>query len=311
MKVLVDSMVNCKFCGSTDQKVHVAKERMFGLGGEFTYSECLSCGSLQLETIPSDLSPYYASGYYSLVGLTHSSFFRRFLKSLRMKAFYKFGSEFLEPSFGYWLKKIKPKFSDRIADIGCGNGQLLYEFYASGFQNLHGFDPFIQKEHRISPSLTIWKKRIEESDLKFDFIMMHHSFEHMPDPLAILKVCFEKLKAGGKLLIRTPVSDAQLWKDEGVFWVQLDAPRHLVIPSTKGMEQVAGKVGFILDEIEFDSSEFQFWGTGLYKKGLPLDQKLIEKNFKKEEIDSFKENALRYNQEGKGDQVCFYFRKPD
>ncbi|WP_296703698.1 class I SAM-dependent methyltransferase [Algoriphagus sp.] len=228
-----------------------------------------------------------------------------------MKSFYKFESKFFEPSFGYWLKKIKPKFSDRIADIGCGNGQLLYEFFASGFQDLHGFDPFIEEENRISPSLTIWKKRIEESDLKFDLIMMHHSFEHMPDPFDILKACFEKLKPGGRLLIRTPVSDAQIWKDEGVFWVQLDAPRHLMIPSTKGMVAIAKKAGFILDEIEFDSSEFQFWGTELYKKGLALDPKLIGKNFAKEEIDAFKEKALQYNQEGKGDQVCFYFRKQD
>lgn len=305
-----DPMKKCKFCGSSDQIQHLAEERMFKKGGEFTYLECLSCGSLQLETIPTDLSPFYSSDYYSFLDLSYSSPFRRFIKKLRMKAFYKFGSRFFEPSYGYWLKRIRPKFSDRIADIGCGNGQLLYEFYASGFQDLHGFDPFIHKEKVISPSLTIWKKTIEESDLKFDLIMMHHSFEHMPDPNDILKVCFERLKSGGRLLIRTPVSDAQVWKDAGVYWVQLDAPRHLIIPSSAGLEISAKNVGFVLDEIEFDSSAFQFWGTELYKKGLPLDQNLINKNFSKEEMDSFNKKAFLFNQEGKGDQVCFYLSKP-
>jgi len=310
MKMSIDSKKKCKFCGSSDQKQHLAEERMFKKGGRFIYSECLSCGSLQLETIPSDLSPYYSSDYYSFLDLSYSSFFKRVVKSLRMKAYYKFGGRLFEPSYGYWLKKLKPNFSDRIADIGCGNGQLLYEFYASGFQHLYGFDPFIQKEKVISPSLTIWKKTIEESDLMFDLIMMHHSFEHMSDPFGILKACFEKLKPGGRLLIRTPVSDARVWKDDGVYWVQLDAPRHLIIPSLAGMEICAKKVGFILDQIEFDSNEFQFWGTELYKKYLPLDQNLLKKNFVKEEIKAFKEKALRYNQEGEGDQVCFYLSKP-
>jgi SAM-dependent methyltransferase len=305
-----DPLKKCKFCGSSDQKQYLAEERMFKIGGEFTYSECLNCGSLQLETIPVDLSPFYSSDYYSFVDLTYSSSVRRVLKNIRMKAFYKFGAKIFEPSFGYWLKKIKPKFSDRIADIGCGNGQLLYEFFAAGFQDLHGFDPFIQKEWAISSSLTIWKKAIEESDMMFDLIMMHHSFEHMPDPFFILDVCFKKLNPGGRLLIRTPVSDAQVWKDDGVFWVQLDAPRHLIIPSTSGLEIISKKVGFVLDEIEFDSTEFQFWGTELYKKGLPLDQNLIKKNFSKEQLYSYHEKALRYNQEGRGDQVCFYLSKP-
>ena len=280
------------------------------MGGDFIYAACLSCESLQLVTIPENLSNYYPSDYYSFSQLQISGVLTRFLKTLRMRAFLAFGIDWNAPMYGYWLKKLKPRFSDRIADVGCGNGQLLYELYAGGFTDLHGFDPFISHEKQLAPGLKLWKRRIEDADFSFDLIMMHHSFEHMEDPHAILAACFKKLNPGGQLLIRCPVADAQVWKENKEFWVQLDAPRHLIIPSVKGLKLKAEQVGFELKEVEFDSSEFQFWATELYRQGEVLDPSKVGKFFSKEEILNLKEKALRYNQEGKGDQACFYFRKP-
>lgn len=227
-----------------------------------------------------------------------------------MRIFLWLGLKWVAPIYGYWLRKVHSSFSARIADVGCGNGQLLYELYAGGYKDLHGFDPFIEKELHITPGLKLWKKRIEESDLTFDLIMMHHSFEHMEDPGAILRACFEKLNPGGKLLIRCPVADAKVWKLNREFWVQLDAPRHLIIPSLKGLQAKAKETGFVLDEVEFDSSDFQFWATELYKRGFNLDESKTKTFLTAKDRKEFQEKALRYNQEGKGDQVCFYLSKP-
>ncbi|OOG70747.1 bifunctional 2-polyprenyl-6-hydroxyphenol methylase/3-demethylubiquinol 3-O-methyltransferase UbiG [Algoriphagus sp. A40] len=303
-------MSKCKFCGSSNLDFFTAQERMLGLGGEFRYAECQTCGSLQLEIIPVDLSPYYPANYYSFQGLKTSSFLTRLLKTLRMRSFLWLGIQWKVPLYGYWLKKVHTRFNAKIADVGCGNGQLLYELYAGGYRDLHGFDPFIDEEIQISPGLKLWKKRVEESELTFDLIMMHHAFEHMEDPNAVLKSCFGKLNPGGTLLIRCPVADAEVWKTERELWVQLDAPRHLIIPSVKGLMEVAQKTGFELAEVEFDSSEFQFWGTELYKKGMNLDMSKVGMLFTREQLEKLKEKALKYNLEGKGDQVCFYLRKP-
>ena len=303
-------MSTCKFCGSSQLVPFSAQERMFGLGTEFTYSECQQCYSLQLVDIPQDLAKYYSGEYYSFTGLTFSTALKNIFKKLRMKGFLALGWKVFQPSYGSWLRKLNLSFSDRIADVGCGNGQLLYELSVSGFKDLHGFDPFMEQTKQINSALKLWKKSIEEAEMKFDVIMMHHSFEHMEDPTLILEACFEKLNPGGKLLVRTPVSDAAVWKSDRTFWVQLDAPRHLIIPSTEGFRKVAHQIGFQLDELVFDSDEFQFWGTGLYKKGLPLDPSLVAKNITSEELKEFKEKALKLNQEGLGDQVCFYLTKP-
>lgn len=282
---------------------------MLGLGGEFHYAECLDCGSLQLEAIPEDLSVYYPSNYYSFIGLRTSGLMTRILKSLRMRAFLWAGITWQTPMYGYWLKKVHSGFSARIADVGCGNGQLLYELHAAGYSDLHGFDPFIESEKQIAPGLTLWKNRIEESEFTFDLIMMHHSFEHMEDPDTVLKSCFEKLNPGGMLLIRCPVADAAIWKEKRELWVQLDAPRHLIIPTVKGLKVKAEQIGFLLEEVEFDSTDFQFWGTALYERGEKLDLTRAE-IFSKKERAVMAENALRFNQEGKGDQACFYLRRP-
>ena len=301
----------CKFCQSDQLRQFTATERMLGLGGEFLYSECLACSSIQLEESLEDFSSFYPENYYSFSPLSLSSFPVRVLKKLRMRIFLWTGLKKIAPIYGYWLKKINPKFSHKIADVGCGNGQLLYELEASGFKNLHGFDPYIQETKVISTSLKLWKKRIEDSDLTFDLIMMHHSFEHMKDPMAVLKNCYEKLNPGGKLLIRCPVADSEIWKTKGILWVQLDAPRHLIIPSLSGMKKLAEKVDFFLTEIEFDSTDFQFWGTKLYENGEKLEQGKIRLYCSQAERADQMKKAVQYNEEGKGDQACFYLVKID
>lgn len=311
VRMPIDLNPSCKFCGKEEFLIFQAKERMLQMPGEFTYHECQSCKSIQLIDIPENLSDYYpVDSYYSQAPLVESSNLKNQLKSLRLKLFLNLPFNFLAPSYGYWLKKINPKRNYRIADLGCGNGQLLYEMYASGYQNLEGFDPFIPKTKKLNSNLTLWKKPFEDSVGFFDLIMMHHAFEHMADPKAILELCFEKLNPGGKILIRTPVTDAEVWKEKREMWVQLDAPRHLVIPSVKGFSLLAEHLGFSLDEVVFDSTEFQFWGTSLYEKGYPLNPDLAKSMFTSKELTEMKKRALRLNQEGKGDQVCFYLTKP-
>ena len=307
----IDSANSCRYCHSKKHRIFSATERMLGLGGEFTYAACASCGSVQQVTIPEDLSPFYPSDYYSLGPLQPSGRIRNFLKKIRMRVFLATGHSLFSPRFGgYWLKKLNPKLTDRIADVGCGNGQLLYELHVSGFEDLHGFDPFLEKQTQLAPGLTLWKQEFADTALKFDLVMLHHSFEHLEDPEEVLKGCFERLNPGGQLLVRCPVTDAEQWKTKQALWVQLDAPRHLTIPSTQGFVLAAERAGFTLQEILFDSSAFQFWGTALYEQGEKLDRNKISTHFPPKQLQDWERLAIQYNQEGKGDQACFFCVKP-
>ena len=307
----IDSAYTCHYCHSTQGTIFLGTERMLGLGGEFRYASCTSCGSIQLFTIPEDLGPYYPRDYYSFGLLQPSGLLRNLLKKIRIRTFLATGWKFFSPSFGgYWLKKLHPKFTDRIADVGCGNGQLLYELHVSGFKDLHGFDPFLENESRLGAGLQLWKKELEQTDLYFDVLMMHHSFEHLADPQQVFKTCFERLNPGGRLLVRCPVADAAVWKEKQSLWVQLDAPRHMTIPSTQGFVAAAQRSGFEVQEIIFDSTSFQFWGTALYEQGEKLDSGKVSTLFSEKQLVEWEQKAIQYNQEGVGDQACFFCVKP-
>jgi len=307
----IDLAYTCRYCHSTQGINFLATERMLGLGGEFTYTSCTSCGSIQISSILEDLGPYYPSDYYSFGLLQPSGLLRNLLKNIRIRAYFATGLKFFLPPFGgSWLEILSPRVTDRIADVGCGNGQLLYELHVSGFKNLHGFDPFLENESQLGTGLKLWNIEFGQTDLYFDVVMLHHSFEHMADPEQVLKTCFERLNPGGRLLVRCPVSDAKVWKEKQSLWVQLDAPRHLTIPSTQGFVAVAQRCGFEVQEVVFDSTAFQFWGTALYEQGEKLDSKKNRIYFSENQLEEWEQKAIQYNQEGVGDQACFFCVKP-
>jgi SAM-dependent methyltransferase len=306
----IDSAYACAYCGQCEAPVrHKVKEMMFGTAEAFEVGECTACGSLQLLDMPKDLSPYYPESYYSLKPLVRSGILKKFLKRIRYRLFLS-GFSFLKPVFGQWMLFTGMPRKARIADIGCGNGQLLYEMYMAGFSNLEGYDPFISEDRILGKGIRLYKKPIKEMQGPYDMIMMHHALEHMYPPSKIFKKSYELLRKGGTLLVRIPVADAQVWKQEGANWVQLDVPRHLHIPSVSGIKMLAGEVGLRLQAFDFDSTEFQFWGTALYKKGVAL-MDAGESYFSEQELKAFRQKALLYNQQGLGDQVCFYFVRED
>jgi len=84
----------------------------------------------------------------------------------------------------------------------------------------------------------------------------------------------------------------------------------LTIPSTKGFAAVAQRCGFEIQEISFDSTAFQFWGTALYEQGEKLDSKKNRIYFSENQLEEWEQKAIQYNQEGVGDQACFFCVKP-
>ena len=67
--------------------------------------------------------------------------------------------------------------------------------------------------------------------------------------------------------------------------------------------------------VEFDSTEFQFWGSEQYLKGISLrDKRSLAENprksiFSKNQIRHFVRQAVELNRNGDGDAACFYLYK--
>jgi SAM-dependent methyltransferase len=206
-----------------------------------------------------------------------------------------------------WIRKKEINFDSKILDVGTGSGRKLLSLQRSGFRNLTGIDPFIREDILYKDGLKVLKRDISEIDEKYDFITLHHSFEHMPDPAQVIIHISRLLNTDGCALIRIPVSDSYAWHKYGEFWVGLDAPRHFFLHSTSSIEILLEGTGLYINEIVYDSTPFQFTGSEKYLRNLPLFSP--DNIFSKSEMKKFKNEAKKLNMNKQGDTACFYLKK--
>jgi len=319
----------CRVCANSEGNAHFfPKEMMFGWREEFDYLECARCGCLQIAEIPADLGKYYPSdGYYSyrtpkqkhypawMLMLRHERT-RYFLGEFSM-AGALIGSLSKPLEHFDWFRGRGVRLDSRILDVGCGAGGLLLKLQREGFRSLLGADPFIQADIDYGNGVRILKRGVDELDGQYDFIMLHHSFEHMPDPAAALAWLARRLAAGGTLLLRIPVSDCWARKHYGTNWMAWDAPRHLYLHTRKSMALLAEGAGLAIGGVVCDSSGQQFSSSELYIRGVPYVEhgKYRPGNsanaFSESEWDSFQARAAELNRRGEGDSACFYLRAGD
>jgi SAM-dependent methyltransferase len=203
----------------------------------------------------------------------------------------------------------------RILDVGCGAGQVLREMSDAGFTRLTGVDPYIAADIEIGPGALVRKGDVPGLEGPFDFVMMNHSFEHVPDPAATLSAIARLLPPGRLLLVRVPVAGTWAWREYGADWVQLDAPRHVHIHTERSLRLLAERTGFALKDSWYDSGSFQFWGSEQYRRGIPLyaprshavDPKAS--GFTARQVRDFEARAAELNRRRDGDQACFYLER--
>lgn len=318
--------MKCKICNnSNENKMYEVKEMMFGFRDKFTYFQCSKCGCLQISEFPVDMSKYYPSNYYSfrlpllnksknpmknLIRIKRDNY-AIFNKGVFGKIIYKFFPiETLR-----MLSRFHPTKETAILDVGCGNGAFLYRLREIGFKHLLGIDPYIKEDIEYENELKILKMSIHNIEDKWDIAMFHNSFEHIPDPLDMLQSISRLLTKGGVCLIRIPIVSSYAWEHYGVNWVQLDAPRHFFLHSIESITILAEKVNLSLEEIVYESTDFQFWGSEQYMKNIPLTDaysySVSPSNsiFSNGEIAVFKQKAKELNLKNRGDACAFFLRK--
>ncbi len=316
----------CKVCGNiTGNTRYGVKEMQLGLREMFTYMECAHCGCMQLLDIPDDMGKYYPNeGYYSFnLGLDlrqKADPLRKLKSSWLIYGKNKLAGRLLSigykaPDYYSWIKNAGVQYDDAILDVGTGNGSLLLDLFKIGFTNLTGIDPFIEKDQQYGP-IHIYRKNIFQTTGQYDYIMLHHAFEHMDKPLEVLQHLFRILKKGRYLLIRTPVMGMYSWGRYRVNWMDLDAPRHIFIHSLASMRLLATQAGFELWKTIFDGNYMSLIGSEQYAKDIALpDANSYMKNkaasgYRKEDIEAFKAINTQNNAAQIADQAAFYLFKP-
>ena len=316
----------CRICHSqADHRVYEVREIQFGTRELFQYFECCECKCLQPVYVPADLSRYYPATYESLnqhppdgfrgaiknklkafktrLAISGRGPLRRFLDAIRRES---------DPGIKA-LSLIKPCRHTRLLDVGCGSGHRLYELKNAGFHRLLGIDPFIKSDIHYPNGLTIKKQTLEEVAGDWDVIMFHHSFEHLIDPLAALKLASKLLVSRGTCLIRVPTTSSWAWETYRENWAQIDAPRHVIIPSEQGLALLASYAGFNVEQVEFDSTEFQFLASMFYKDDIAWNEARgrvdLQPMFETNATSAFKQDAEKLNRQRRGDQLVCVMRR--
>lgn len=315
----------CRICNNPENnKSYFIKEMYIGTREEFEYFECSKCGCLQIKTYPQNPGRNYPDNYgsFNVRNLNKPNRFIGYLRNQKLR--YVLNEK--RTLIGFLLNLVvKPGFEQKmlpgdiksdssILDIGSGVGSLILNLRNKGFKDITGSDIFIKNDLIYDEHLRIFKKDLKEIEGKYDFIMLNHSFEHMPNQNEVLKHLYKLIKPSKTVMIRIPVKTEYIWNRYGVNWGSIDAPRHFYLHTLKSMEIIAQKNNFRIEKVIFDSGIFQFYSSEQYIKDIPLrsEKSYYLKNkksiFSKSEIRKFQKMATELNRTQQGDGACFYLK---
>lgn len=294
---------------------------MYGTREPFDYVECGACGCLQIAEVPADLGRHYPADYYSF-GAPPTSRVQRWAKRQRLRhalGLRAAGGALLARRYGRspigaWLAPMRLALDARVLEAGSGAGHLLLELRDAGFTDLTGVDPFLPAEH-TEPGLRLLRQTLRQTEGTFDAVMLHHTFEHLPDPAETFRAIHERLRPGGQALIRLPVADSLAFRTYAADWVQLDAPRHLFLHTRESLAQLAADADLAVEHIVCDASAFQFWGSEQYRLDIPLSAPTSHavdpgaSPFSPGQIRAWERQTEALNHSGDGDQACVYLRR--
>lgn len=147
------------------------------------------------------------------------------------------------------------KKSGHLLDIGSGNGQFLH-FFGPMWQ-LSGVEvnrDFVKISQELVPSAKIYAGKFERFKSKpasYDVITLWHVFEHLDNPLTVMKKIYRLLKPGGLLFVEVPQGNSLLRKLFSNDWQLLMFPQHLYFWTAASLRYLAKQTKFTIVSLTY------------------------------------------------------------
>lgn len=325
---------NCRVCGSAGpHQTITVREMYYGTRELFEYYICADCETLQIVDVleGEELARHYPRKYYSYNAAQRPGLLQwlttqrdrhdlgdggrvvgALIAALPPGVRSLIGTTDASGDVIRMLGQLRIGRDARILDVGCGGGALLDRLARAGFRNLFGADPFVESDTTTALGVPITKEFMEDVSGEFDVIMFNHSLEHVPDPVATLKAARARLAPKGICLARVPTTSSEAFDVYGKNWCLIDAPRHTLVPSRRGMELAAEAVGMRLEQTIDDSNASQFFGSEMYRTDTALAEFAgfggLFKTFGAKRLWEWERRSIALNRQGRGDQTGFVLR---
>lgn len=179
------------FCKSSDTR----NRRVNSAKNSWDYYRCGLCGAIKIDE------------YTNVDDVYENEKIRKEYQTLPR------GVRLAHHLLGHPLKKIFDRldFTDyRILDVGCGNGEKLYDFHIRGAQLVCGVELSQEKidvAKKYMPGGHFFNGLLEKSPFEkqfFDIVISDNVIEHLADPDEFVHQMREYIKPGGKVVLMTP-----------------------------------------------------------------------------------------------------------
>jgi len=241
----------------------------------FDIIKCEKCGLEKISPTPTnnEIKNFYPPNYYSFNIREDKGILTR-IKEFTLKNAYseKKGGIFLSKIlnfliyFGLPLQKEK---NVNFLDIGCGDGSDVELMSKYGW-NSYGFD--IGEKVNIKNIFFDYNiANVDFGKIKFDFIRIWHTMEHIQDPERFLEKIKEILNEGGEMNFCFPNTRSFGAVFFGKFWFGRDVPRHLYNYNLKNFRTLLCGKGLEIKKVKYCSinslaGSLGFLASSLFKR---------------------------------------------
>jgi len=146
------------------------------------------------------------------------------------------------------LDEFEPfRKSNRILDIGCGDGHFLAVAKARGWEVFGTEFTDEAVSAGKNKGITIYKGRIQDyaGPSEFDIITSFEVLEHINDCNEHAQHIFELLRKGGQFYFTTPNFNSLSRRLLGANWKMIEYPEHLSYYTVKSIDSILKRAGLL------------------------------------------------------------------
>lgn len=153
-----------------------------------------------------------------------------------------------------WLAERHPN-RGRLLEVGSSLGYLLGYFREDRWEVV-GVDPWAEAVLYSREVMNIETTQgtlrdFEAEPGSFDAMLMMHVIEHVPDPLADMRIAFALLRSGGHFVLETPRYDTLMFKLMGKRERSVACPGHIYFFTSDTLRRLCERAGFTVLRHDF------------------------------------------------------------